>query len=76
MKKEVSHTAWVNNSYILPAKIQFLVEFLNPGRPIRSTRKIDVLHATDTLLSQPTLALKVHKRDNFLGFDFEICTFS
>jgi hypothetical protein len=21
-------------------------------------------------------ALKVHKRENFLGFDFEICTFS
>ncbi len=36
---------------------QFLVEFLNPCRPIRSTRKIDVLHATVTLLSQPSLAL-------------------
>ncbi len=23
-----------------------------------------------------SLTLKVHKRENFLGFDFEICTFS
>ncbi len=22
------------------------------------------------------MSLKVHKRENFLGFDFEICTFS
>jgi hypothetical protein len=24
----------------------------------------------------PVFHLKVHKRKNFLGFDFEICTFS
>jgi hypothetical protein len=24
----------------------------------------------------PESTLKVHKRENFLGFDFEICTFS
>jgi hypothetical protein len=29
-----------------------------------------------TLLKGYSHALKVHKRENFLGFDFEICTFS
>ncbi len=30
----------------------------------------------DSLGDMLTLRLKVHKRENFLGFDFEICTFS
>ncbi len=29
-----------------------------------------------SLFTYDGLNLKVHKRDNFLGFDFEICTFS
>ncbi len=45
---------------------------------VQDQRKPDSLGLVETrhrVGSQMLLDLKVHKRENFLGFDFEICTF-
>ncbi len=41
------------------------------GQRSRKLSRTDTLHTVDTVVF-----LKVHKRENFLGFDFESCTFS
>jgi hypothetical protein len=57
------------SSQVSASKNVFAMCFFQPGRngleviSLKSSRAV-------------SLRLKVHKRENFLGFDFEICTFS
>jgi hypothetical protein len=58
-------------------KISFSVQFFcfrDPSGPCSFTASLLSLQVTKGKFA--TLILKVHKRENFLGSDIEICTFS
>jgi hypothetical protein len=59
---------------IIPARVLGIKQGLwpNPLLPIIVIGSTTVGHRE----SARSNVLKVHKRENFLGFDFEICTFS
>jgi hypothetical protein len=41
---------------------------------MKSMSMLEIMNTTAYVCCK--FSLKVHKRENFLGFDFEICTFS